>query len=401
MKKKLIVILSFAAILLAWCNNSKVTEIDPNTWTSKEWVSAKEVLNQQIEEAQYIQDLQDFISYNILLTTENKPFVSNVSLTANFDERSSIRWWVGYSQEKYAQTHDLENREIQFKVNADQNDAEPFYASWSLSLLYQDNEMYANIHDFGIFMWEDNMVAKMYTLLLDPYKNQWVNLEAHSWWIITLNEQEDVKLQYILWTLKNVLKTQWAEEDSSNFLNGVVELIDSINSHIDLWISTDWLSLQSINSIKYFELKNWIIQRELVWSFQWDYSAFDLNLTASKKWLQVRFYNIKRYDEETNDYINTDSEISLSLEENSKSDYYVRFQSLKWGKIVVDMDWKLKYDDQVKFSWVFTLDPELEQQQRVSWNIDWRINKKSPNGDEIIPELSWQPILLSSILSSL
>ena len=116
--------------------------------------------------------------------------------------------------------------------------------------------MYANIHDFGIFMWEGNMVAKMYTLLWDSFIGKWIDLEVHSGWIITLNEQEDVKLQYILWTLKNVLKTQWVEEDSPNFLNGVVELIDSINSHIDLWISTDGLTLQSIDSIRYFELKN-------------------------------------------------------------------------------------------------------------------------------------------------
>jgi hypothetical protein len=49
------------------------------------------VFNQQIEEAQYITDLQDFISYNVALTTEDNPFVSDVSLTAKFDEKSSIK----------------------------------------------------------------------------------------------------------------------------------------------------------------------------------------------------------------------------------------------------------------------------------------------------------------------
>ena len=404
MKKKLIVILSFAAILLTWCNNSKVTEIDPNTWTSKEWISAKEVFNQQIEEAQYITDLQDFISYNVALTTEDNPFVSDVSLTAKFDEKSSIKWWIDYYQEKYSKAHDLENREIRFNVAAEeiQDSLEPFYASGSLSLLYQNNEMYANIHDFGVYMWEGNMLAKMYTLLWDSLIGKWIDLEAHSWWIITLNEKEDIKLQYILWTLKNVLKTQWVEEDSPNFLNGVAELIDSINSHINLWISTNGLSLKSIDSIKYFELKNWIIQREIVWEFQWDFSAFNLNLTASKNWLQVRFYNIKRYDEEINDYKSTDSEISLFIEENSKSDYSVKIQSLKADKVVVDVDWKLKYDNQVKFVWNFMFEPvELEDQEKVSWNVDRQISKKAPNGDEAIPELSWEITSLKSILSQL
>jgi hypothetical protein len=47
--------------------------------------------NQEIEQAQYIKDLEDFLSYNILLQTEDKPFVSNVSLTANFDQKSSLK----------------------------------------------------------------------------------------------------------------------------------------------------------------------------------------------------------------------------------------------------------------------------------------------------------------------
>ncbi|MBQ5945822.1 hypothetical protein IJL65_05665 [bacterium] len=51
----------------------------------------EKVLDQQIEESQYIQDLQDFISYNILQTTEDKPFVADVSLNANFDSQSSVQ----------------------------------------------------------------------------------------------------------------------------------------------------------------------------------------------------------------------------------------------------------------------------------------------------------------------
>ena len=397
MKKKLLIILSFAAILLTWCNNSKVTEIDSNTWTSKEWLSVENVFDQQIEEAQYIQDLQDFISYNILLTTEDKPFISDTSVTANFDSQSSVQWWISFSQKKNSKSHDLEDMEIVFDVKAEeyQNNLEPFYASWSLSLVYQNNEMYANIHDFWVFMWEGNMLAKLYTLLWDSLIGKWVDLEAHSGWVIVLNEKEDVKLQYILWTLKNVLKTQWLNEDSPDFLNGVAELIDTVNSHIDLWISTDGLALQSVDSIKYFELKDWIIQKEFVGKFQWNESAFDLSFIASKQWLEVRFYNIKRYDD-------TDYEISFSIQENNKSDYSIKFQSQQSKQVVVDIDWNLKYDNQARFSGKFMLEPlELSQWQKVSWNIEWKIIKSSPNGDEVFHEVTWETILLSSILSAL
>ena len=405
MKKKLIVFLSFALILLAWCNNSKVTEIDANTRTSKEWLSVEKAFDNQIEEAQYIQDLQDFISYDVSLTTEDKPFVSDISLVADFDGQSSVQWWVSYSQQKYSKSHDLENREIVFDVKAEesQDDSEPFYASWSLSLLYQNNEMYANIHDFGVYMWEGNMLAKMYTLLWDSLIGKWVDLEAHSWWIIVLNEKEDVKLQYILWTLKNVLKSEWINEDSPNFLNGIAELIDTVNSHIDLWVSTDGLRLLSKEN-KYFELSDWSIQRMFTGSFQWDYSSFDLSFVVSKKWLQVHFYNIKNYgyDGEELDYRDTDYEISFSIQENSKSDYSVKFQSLQSKQTVVDLDWVLKYDNWAKFIGKFTLEPlELAQWQKISWNIEWKIIKTVPNGNETIPELSWETVSLSSILSSL
>ena len=404
MKKNLLAILSFVLVVLAGCNNSSITEIDANTWTSKEWLSVENVFNQQIEEAQYIQDLQDFVSYNVLLTTEDKPFVSDISIIANFDSQSSVQWWVSFSEKKYSKAHDLEDMEITFDVKAEesQDDSEPFYASWSLSLVYQNNEMYANIHDFWVFMWEGNMLAKMYTLLWDSLIDQWVDLEAHSGWIIMLNEKEDIKLQYIVWTLKNVLKTQSVGEDSPNFLNGVAELIDTVNSHMDLWISTNGLTLQSIDSIKYFELKNWIIQKEFIWKFQWDESAFDLSFTASKNWLEVHLYNIKRYDEDIMDYMDTDYEVIFSIQENGKSDYSIKFQSLQSRQAVVDIDWNLKYDNQLKFSGKFTLEPlELMQWEKILWNIEWKIIKTSPNGDEVFHEVSWEIIPLSSVLSSL
>ena len=398
-----LIIVSFVAILLAWCNNSKLSEIDQNTWTSSEWLSVEKTFNRQVEETQYIKDLEDFLSYNILLTTEDKPFVSDVSVTANFDEKSSIQWWIDFSEKKYSKSHDLEDMEIDFDVRTDwSDDLEPFYASWSLSLVYQNNEMYANIHDFGVFMWEGDMLAKMYTLLWDSLIGKWIDLEAHSGWVVVLNEKEDIKLQYILWTLKSVLKTEWVNEDSPNFLNWVVELIDTINFHVDLWISTDGLSLKSVDSVKYFELKNGIIQKEFVWKFQWSESAFDLSFKASKQWLEVRFYNIKRYDEEVADYVDIDYEISFSIQENNKSDYAIKFQSWSSKQTVVDIDWNMKYNKEAKFSGKFMLYPlELTEWQKISWKIEWKIIKKSPTGDETIQEVSWETMSLTSILWSL
>ena len=405
MKKKLLVVLSFATVLLTWCNNnSNTNEIDPNTWTSSEWLSVQATYNQEIEQAQYIKDLEDFLSYNILLQTEDKPFVSNVLLTANFDQKSSLKWGISFSEDKYSKTHDLEAMEIAFDVKAEesQDDLEPFYASWSLSLVYQNNEMYANIHDFGVYMWEENMVAKFYTLLWDSLIDQWVDLEAHTGWIITLNEKEDTKLQYIVWTFKNVLKSEWVDEDSPNFLNGVVDLIDTVNSHIDLWISTNALSLLT-KETKYFQLPDWSIQRTFTWAFHWEDSEFSLALISDKKWLQVHLYDIKEFDIETQSYKPTDVEIIFSVKENSKSNYSLNFQSLKESQATVNIDWTLKYNNQVDFAGKFLLDntSDFNQWQKISWNINWKIIKQSPKGDEIFNEVSWETILLSTILSSL
>lgn len=403
MKKKLLVVISFAAILLAWCNNSQIVEIDPSNWTSNEWLSLDDAFNQQVEDSQYIQDLQDFLSYNTLLMAEDKPFVSDMSLNAKFDDKSSIKWWIDFSQNKYSKAHDMEDMEINFDIRAEEpeNDLEPFYASWDLSLVYQNKWMYANIHNFWVYMWEGNMVAKMYTLLWNSFIGQWIDLEANSGWVVTINEKEDIKLQYILWTLKNVLKTQWVNEDSPNFLNGIVELIDTVNSHVDLWISTKGLTLVNSEN-KYFQLSDDDIQRGFTGSFKWDESEFSLSFTVSKKWLQIYVYDIKEFDEDSGDYVSNDVEFELSIKENKKSEYYVKIQSLKAKQTVANIQWYLKYDNQVNFAGNFILEPlELAQWQKISWNMELKIIKKAPNGDEIFPEVSWEIVSLTSILSSL
>lgn len=404
MKKNLLVLLSFTALLLTWCNNSTTTEIDPNTWTSGEWIWLLDVYNQEIEEAQYIKDLENFLSYNILLTTEDKPFISNTSLTANFDSQSSIQWWASFSQDKYSKAHDLEDMEITFDVKAEwsQDDLEPFYTSWSLSLVYQNNEMYANIHKFWVFMGEDDMLAKMYTLLWESLIGQWVDLEAHSGWIVTIDEKEDVRLQYILWTLKNVLNSTRVYEDSPNFLNGVAELIDTVNSRVDLWISTNGLTLIT-KETKYFQLSDWSIERVFTWIFHWDESEFNLALTSNKKWLQVRLYDINYFNEDIQSYAPTDVEFFFSVQENNKSNYSIRFKTSKKSQTTVNIEWILKYSNQVDFAGKFLLDntSDFSQWQKISWNIGWKVIKKTPNGDEIFNEVSWEIIPLSTILSSL
>ena len=143
MKKNLFVILSCLAISLAWCTTSdkQVTKID-----SQEW---EQLFNSQIEEFQYIKDFEDFVSYNILSITEDKPYNSDLSFSAKFDKNSSLQWWVEYSQKKFSKAHDLEVSDINLNIETQstQEDTEPFDLSWSVSLLYKGNEMYANLHN--------------------------------------------------------------------------------------------------------------------------------------------------------------------------------------------------------------------------------------------------------------
>ena len=397
MKKNLFIILSFFAVLLAWCTSSdkQVTKIDPQEW--------EQLFDSQVEEFQYIKDLDNYLSYNVESLTEDKSFTSDLYLSAKFDENSSLQWWAEFSQKKTSKTHNLETADIDVNIEAQkqEGDLEPFNLSWSISLLYKDNEMYANLHNFGVFMWEWNMAAKMYTLLWDLLIDNWVDLEVHSGWFVSLDENEDKRLPYIVWTLKNVLKSEWIKEDSPNFLNGIAELIDTVNSHIDLWISTNELTMIS-HEISYSELSDKTIQKEFVWTFQWKESAFDLSFIASKKWLDVNLYNIREYDEDMQDYKSLDSELLFSIQEIKKSEYSVNFQSLKSEQKIADIQWKIKYMDKVDISADFVLEPlELIAWEKISWKLDGYITKKSGEIDEYFPELTGNVLSLSELISSL
>ena len=402
MKKNLLALLSIATIIIAGCTDTEVIKINSENWISDEWLSAEKLFDKQIEQSQYIKDLENFLSYDILLNTEQKPFTSSLYFDADFDENSSVQWWLEFSQKKVLKSNSLESIDIEYDLDARKNwkDLEPIYSSWNVTLLYQNNQMYAYLHNFWIFMWEWNMPAKMYTLLWDMIKDRWVDLEVDNWWLVSVSTEEDKKLPYIIWTLKNILETKDIQS-SPNFLNSVAEMIDVINLHINLWISTNELSIIDYE-IAYSELWHETIQKEFTGSFQWKDSAFDLSFIVSQKWVEIHLYNIREYDDDIEDYKDMDSEFLFSLQENKKSEYSVEFQSIKYRQKVIDLQWKIKYSDDVKFSADFVLEPiELISWQKISWEIKWNIQKENLNGTEKFPELSWEIMSINEILSAL
>ena len=395
MKKKLLIIVSFLVVLLVWCDNTKTIEIDTENWTSDEWLSIEKVFDQQMDEAQYINDLDNYLSYKVASITENKPYTSELSINADLDDKSSFQWWIEFSQKKYSKNNNYETSNIEFEVNSTKSQEEPFEASGEIDLLYQDGDLYANMHSFELYMGEWNANAKMFSLMWDLLKDKWIDLEVSDWWVISLDTTSDAKLPYIVWTLKNVLKSEWVNEDSPNFLNGIAELIDTVNSHIDLWISTNWLKLLT-KEIEYFELPDEVIQKVFTWSFQWDESEFSLSFIASKNWLQVHLYGIKNFDNIV------DSEYFFSIEENKKSEYSTEFYWIKSQQKVTNFEWKIKYSDTMEFSSDFTLNEvELIPWQKVSWKLKWNISQYNWVDDNKFPVLSEEILFLSELLSSI
>ncbi len=396
MKKFLFVFLSLFVVLLTWCttNDKQVMELDFQKW--------EQLFNNQINDFQYIKDLEDFLSYNAFSLTENKPFTSDALFSIKFDEDSSIQWWADVSWDKVVKTQDLEFSDVVFNVKAEkkEQDLASFDLSWDISLLYKDNEMYANLHNLDVFMWEGNMVAKMYTLLWDLIVDNWVDLEVHSWWIVVIDENWNKKLPYIAWVIKNVLKTEDIQT-SPNFLWNLVELFDLINSYIDLWISTNELSLVG-HEISYFELSDWSVQKLFTWSFQWKESSFDMSFVVSKKWLEVCLYNIREYSEDILDYEGTGKQFIFSLKEDKKSEYSLKFESLDLQQKVIDLQGEIKCENGVKFSIDFVLESlEALAWQRISWELGWSVIKHSWEWDKEIPEFTGNILLRSDILASL
>ena len=119
MKKFLFSIFSFVVIFLAWCSNSdkQIIKIDPQEWISKNWVSIEDSFSEQLDETQYIKDLEKFLSYDILSLTEDRPFNTDFSFSVNFDEKSSVQWWIDFSQKKVSKSRNAEFSDIDFDSN--------------------------------------------------------------------------------------------------------------------------------------------------------------------------------------------------------------------------------------------------------------------------------------------
>lgn len=401
MKKTRLALIPFATLLLAWCFNwNSVKEIDAENWVSNKWLTAEEVFNNQIEQTQYIIDLDEFLSYEILSEVEDKPYTAEYLVSAKLDQDSAIQWGLEISQNKVVKAHNLKNSEISFDVGASVEswELDPFALSWNISLLYQDEKTYANLHNFWLYMWEDNMTAKMYSLLLDMIKEKWIDLEMEEWAISSV--MDGFKLSYLVWSIENMLK-EW-DVKSDTFTTRMSEFVDAINSYVDLWIYVDGLTLKSSDNFSYSELSDWSIQKSFTWSFEWTYSSFDMSFVASKKWMDVHFYNIKRIDANTQTFKDVNIENFFSIQEEKKSEYKLNFWSVNWNEKVANIEWTLKYSTPVKLSAIFELIPEnILTWQKISWNIDWKFTKKASNWNETVPELTWTILLLSELLSSL
>ena len=127
MKKNLLALLSIATIIIAGCTDTEVIKINSENWISDEWLSAEKLFDKQIEQSQYIKDLENFLSYDILLNTEQKPFTSSLYFDADFDENSSVQWWLEFSQKKVLKSNSLESINIEYDLDARKNwkDLEP------------------------------------------------------------------------------------------------------------------------------------------------------------------------------------------------------------------------------------------------------------------------------------
>jgi hypothetical protein len=396
MKRNLFIVLSFVAVLLAWCTSDQISQIDPATWTSKHWTTVDESFSSQLNDFQYIQDLENYLSFNRLSISQDQPYTSDFSFSADFDKNSSVQWWIEFSQSKISKSHDLETSNIQISIKAEDPNgtSDPFDLFWNLTLLYQNNEMYAKLHQFQLNMWEWNAVAKMYSLLSDLLIEKWVNLEVNSWWVISIDQDENERILNIVSNLKNTLA-------ANDTVSNLSKLINAANWFIDLWISADGLQLTSQEST-YFQDWKESIQKSFTWHFEWSQSAFDLSFTASKNWLDFHLYNIQSYDSSTSSYVNTDAEFLFSIQQDGKSEYLIDFASFKSQQKTTSLNWTIKYGDTVKFSADFILEPlELISWESISWELKWTLTKKSWAWDSEIPELTGNILSLSDLLSSL
>lgn len=394
--KKLLFVWLFMSLFIWGCNNSseKVKNVELENWAESHDTDIWYTYSQQISSSNYLKDINSYFSYGDYSLEGWKFLWESLKINVKFDENSTVQGCWLYNSEKIKNENWVENSEINFSLNLEeiQEDSNPFVASWSLDLLYKDENLFANFHDFSLFMWEWNMDAKLYTLLLDLVKDKWVDLEVGEWWIFqVLNDDNDLSNLWTMLLMPDIV-------DDLNFSWAVESVLWFISNYIDLWFSINNLELISLKPIKYGEYEDWILQKTFEWTFKSDSSEFDIYLKASGKWFELKIFNIRAFDDEW--FYDLDSVMSFLIEEK-KQDYKIIWNIEKYSQEILSFEWSLKFLDDLSFDVDFYLNPiELAEWERISWKINWYYSndyKKTWN----IPVLSWDILKLSEMINAM
>ena len=338
MKKNLIVFLAmFTISLLSWCGNGnqKVQEIDPSTRISQNWLSVYQEFQNQIWESPYISDFKDIVSLYFFNTAPETDVSLDEKVYAEFDNDSSIQWWITFSRQKYLQWKNNFS-DILFNIEADDLKSDPFECSWEVSMLSLDWNDYLQIHDFNVFMWEGNIQAKIYSLLAQELKDKRIDLETAS-----DNEQSSDEKMSINDSLINIFLFTWDNSDLQLFTSSLENILWIVNKYANLWISTEKLSLDSIDQIKYVEYKDSVIWKIFKWSLTANENKFNIDIDSSQKWFHIYLYNVSEFDEDVQEFEDREIEFDINLEKNKKSEYSISIQSSKSRQKTLDIVWKL------------------------------------------------------------
>lgn len=402
--KKSVFLLLLSLIFIAWCSNStneSITAIDSETRVSEDGLSADIIFSQQLQNTNYLSDLENIFGLNPMnLDNENQFILSQTELNAEFDENSSLQWWAKYSSKKIANINEEENTDISFDISASSIDESltPFDVTGSLSTLYRDEKMFAKLHNFYIFMWEWNDEAKMYSLLSELLIDKRVDLETDSNPILKVSS--DIPASEILWYLYTMLETPDIEsEEATNFTFSLACVLDFINNHINLWFNPSDVKLVENRWVQYSTFNDWTIQKDFTWKFRCIDAEFYLSFSASQKWLEIHIYGIKLLDDGGN-YMDLDDEIYFNIKEEKKSEYTFGFKLLEASETIADVKWNASIADNMLFSINFSLTPlELMANQEISWKLNWSFGK-SISLNETLPDIPTDTLFFSELLSS-
>jgi hypothetical protein len=215
-------------------------------------------------------------------------------------------------------------------------------------------------------------------------KDKWVDLEVNNGWILSISEKDDI--QSILYSIKSILKED-ISQNSPDTLAMFSELLDIINSYIDLWLSINNSEIKSLD-INYYETNDWNIQKEIIVSFQWEehWSSFDMAIVISKEKLQIHIYNIEWEDRD----------FKLSLENNKGTQYKAEVNLLQNQENMISINWIIDFDNSIDFNLNFV---GFIAWYDLSGVINWNVDRSESN--DILPEISWDVVSFNEILSSL